>query len=111
MFADTGKRRALGHAAPTSGSVRENRAGGGARRRLGGVVELYRRQQATDGSEVSRRRFESRDEPFDPGFHEAVMSEESGEDGQDSPIVAEVLRTGYAWNGKVLRPAMVKVRS
>ena len=50
------------------------------------------------------------DEPFDPGFHEAVMSEESGEDGRDSPIVAEVLRTGYAWNGRVLRPAMVKVR-
>ena len=49
------------------------------------------------------------DEPFDPGFHEAVMSEESG-DGTDAPIVAEVLRTGYAWNGKVLRPAMVKVR-
>ena len=50
------------------------------------------------------------DEPFDPGFHEAVMSEESGDDGQDAPIVAEVLRTGYAWNGRVLRPAMVKVR-
>jgi len=51
------------------------------------------------------------DEPFDPGFHEAVMSEESGEDGQDTPVVAEVLRTGYAWNGRVLRPAMVKVRN
>ena len=51
------------------------------------------------------------DEPFDPGFHEAVMSEESGDDSQDSPIVvAEVLRTGYAWKGRVLRPAMVKVR-
>ena len=50
------------------------------------------------------------DEPFDPGFHEAVMSEESGDDGQDAPVVAEVLRTGYAWNGRVLRPAMVKVR-
>lgn len=50
------------------------------------------------------------DEPFDPGFHEAVMSEESTGDGQDAPIVAEVLRTGYAWNGRVLRPAMVKVR-
>ena len=51
------------------------------------------------------------DEPFDPGFHEAVMSEESGADGQSSPVVADVLRTGYAWNGRVLRPAMVKVRS
>ena len=54
------------------------------------------------------------DEPFDPGFHEAVMSEmseESGTDGQSAPVVADVLRTGYAWNGRVLRPAMVKVRS
>ena len=50
------------------------------------------------------------DEPFDPGFHEAVMSEESGDDGQDAPIISEVLRTGYAWNGRMLRPAMVKVR-
>ncbi|MXW96110.1 MAG: nucleotide exchange factor GrpE [Acidimicrobiaceae bacterium] len=50
------------------------------------------------------------DEPFDPGFHEAVMSEESTGDGQDAPTVVEVLRTGYAWNGRVLRPAMVKVR-
>ncbi len=51
------------------------------------------------------------DEPFDPGFHEAVMSEESGADGQSAPVVSDVLRTGYAWNGRVLRPAMVKVRS
>lgn len=51
------------------------------------------------------------DEPFDPGFHEAVMSEESGTDDQSAPVVADVLRTGYAWNGRVLRPAMVKVRS
>ena len=51
------------------------------------------------------------DEPFDPGFHEAVMSEESGTDDQSTPVVADVLRTGYAWNGRVLRPAMVKVRN
>lgn len=50
------------------------------------------------------------DEPFDPGLHEAVMSEDADEDGPDAPVVAEVLRTGYAWNGRVLRPAMVKVR-
>ena len=50
------------------------------------------------------------DEPFDPGFHEAVMSEDSGDEGLDAPIVVEVLRTGYAWSGRVLRPAMVKVR-
>ena len=50
------------------------------------------------------------DEPFDPGFHEAVMSEDPSDDGEVAPVVAEVLRTGYAWNGRVLRPAMVKVR-
>ena len=47
--------------------------------------------------------------PFDPNLHEAAMSEPGG-DGQDGPIVAQVLRTGYAWNGRVLRAAMVKVK-
>lgn len=46
-------------------------------------------------------------EPFDPNCHEAVMHEEGDGDG---PHVAEVLRTGYVWNGRVLRPALVKVR-
>ena len=49
------------------------------------------------------------DAPFDPNLHEAAMSEPGG-DGQDGPIVAQVLRTGYAWNGRVLRAAMVKVK-
>ena len=46
-------------------------------------------------------------EPFDPNRHEAVIHEEGDGDG---PHVAEVLRTGYVWNGRVLRPALVKVR-
>jgi molecular chaperone GrpE len=45
--------------------------------------------------------------PFDPAEQEAVMHE-PGEGGE--PIVAEVLRTGYRWKGKVLRAAMVKVK-
>jgi molecular chaperone GrpE len=48
-------------------------------------------------------------EPFDPNRHEAAMSE-PGDDGQAGPVVAEVLRTGYAWNGRILRAAMVKVK-
>ncbi len=51
------------------------------------------------------------DEPFDPGFHEAVMSEQTDEGDEVGPVVVEVLRTGYAWNGRVLRPAMVRVRT
>ncbi len=44
--------------------------------------------------------------PFDPSFADAVMHEPG--DG-DEPSVADVLRTGYVWKGRVLRPAMVKV--
>ncbi|MDQ1532327.1 MAG: molecular chaperone GrpE, partial [Actinomycetota bacterium] len=42
---------------------------------------------------------------FDPNQHEAVLQE----DGDGEPIVGDVLRTGYALKGRVLRPAMVKV--
>ena len=47
--------------------------------------------------------------PFDPNVHEAVFHEEAAE-GDDGTVVYEVLRSGYLWNGRVLRPAMVKVR-
>ncbi len=43
---------------------------------------------------------------FDPNVHEAVMHE----DGDGEATVAEVLRTGYLWNGRVARAAMVRVR-
>jgi len=45
--------------------------------------------------------------PFDPSRSEAVMHE-PGDGGETT--VTEVLRTGYAWKGRVLRAAMVKVR-
>ena len=47
--------------------------------------------------------------PFDPNRHEAAFTE-PGDDGQETAIVAEVLRTGYGFNGRVLRAAMVKVK-
>jgi molecular chaperone GrpE len=46
-------------------------------------------------------------EPFDPELHEAVLHE-PGDSGE--PTVTESLRTGYLWKGRVLRPAMVKVK-
>jgi molecular chaperone GrpE len=45
-------------------------------------------------------------QPFDPAVAEAVIAEP----GDGEPVVAEVLRTGYRWKGRVLRAAMVKVR-
>jgi len=44
-------------------------------------------------------------EAFDPNVAEAVVHEP----GDGEPTVVEVLRTGYVWQGRVIRPAMVKV--
>jgi molecular chaperone GrpE len=43
---------------------------------------------------------------FDPAEAEAVVHEPGGGGEQ---VVGEVLRPGYRWRGRVLRPAMVKV--
>ena len=46
-------------------------------------------------------------EAFDPNFHEAV--EHSGD--WDTQTIEEVLRKGYTLEDKLLRPAMVRVKS
>jgi molecular chaperone GrpE len=46
-------------------------------------------------------------QPFDPEVAEAV-AHQPGEGGQ--PVVAEVLRSGYRWKGRTLRPAMVRTQ-
>ena len=48
---------------------------------------------------------------FDPNKHEAVLTE-PGDPGMSSQqqIVTAVLRTGYMWNNKVIRPVMVQVK-
>ena len=43
---------------------------------------------------------------FNPDLHDAVMVEGEGE----KETIAETLRTGYYYEGEVLRPAMVKVK-
>ena len=45
------------------------------------------------------------DQPFDPELAEAV-AHQPGSGGET--IVAEVLRSGYTWQGTTLRPAMVR---
>jgi len=54
-------------------------------------------------------RIDPAETPFDPNLHEAVMHEE-GKGGETGPVVAEVMRAGYSWKGRVVRPAMVRVR-
>jgi len=43
---------------------------------------------------------------FDPTLHDAVLHEAGDNDVQ---TVGQVLRAGWLWRGRVLRPAMVKV--
>lgn len=45
--------------------------------------------------------------PFDPTYHQAIMRAPSDE--YDDDTVCEVLQTGYTVDGRVVRPAMVKV--
>jgi molecular chaperone GrpE len=50
---------------------------------------------------------------FDPSSHEAVEHlPDDGDSGTpgSSPKVVGVLRPGYVWKGRVIRPAMVRVR-
>ena len=56
-------------------------------------------------------RIDAEGAPFDPNLHEAVAHEAGSEGPSDAsgPVVSEVLRTGYVFKGRVLRPAMVKV--
>ena len=71
------------------------------------VAPLYTQLLATLEKQ-GLTKVDAADVEFDPNVHEAVMHEE-GSGGE--AVVVEVMRTGYLWNSRVLRPAMVKVRS
>ncbi len=53
-------------------------------------------------------RIDPRGQAFDPTEHDAVVLD-ADSDGAEHEVT-EVLRAGYRWKGRVLRPAMVKVR-
>ena len=43
---------------------------------------------------------------FDPGRHEAIMHE--AKDELETTTVDEIMRSGYLWKGRTIRPAMVR---
>jgi molecular chaperone GrpE len=49
------------------------------------------------------------DAPFDPTWHDAVMQVDGDATDDGEPKVAQVLRNGYRFKGRVLRPASVAV--
>jgi len=65
------------------------------------IVRLFRSALDKAGVKV----VEALGQPFDPTLHQAVAMEE----GDGEPVVVEEVQRGYCIEGRVLRPAMVKV--
>lgn len=74
---------------------------------LHGVELVYAKLLETLRSE-GLERIDAQGKPFDPSLHEALMQSGDGE-GQEEPVVGDVLRQGYTLRGRVIRPAGVKV--
>jgi molecular chaperone GrpE len=74
---------------------------------LHGVELVYAKLLETLRSE-GLERIDALGKPFDPSLHEALMQSGDGE-GQEEPVVGDVLRQGYTLRGRVIRPAGVKV--
>lgn len=70
-------------------------------------IELIDRQLEDKLKEFGLEPVEAEGKKFDPHFHEAVAHEET--DKYPENTVTEVLQRGYTLNGRLLRPAVVKV--
>lgn len=58
-------------------------------------------------AKLGLQRFGDEGDPFDPALHEAVMHSESPD--VDGPTCVSVMRAGYQFRDRLLRPAMVAV--
>ncbi len=71
-------------------------------------LEMIKKQMEQILEQEGVTTIEAEGETFDPTVHEAVMSTEEGD--FPSNTVVEVFQKGYLMKGRVLRPAMVKVK-
>ncbi len=71
-----------------------------------GVMLIYKQLKGVlDKNNILEVEAEGKE--FDPNFHNAVMTEDNPD--FESGMVIQALQKGYTLNGKVVRPAMVKV--
>ncbi|TYP54985.1 nucleotide exchange factor GrpE [Thermosediminibacter litoriperuensis] len=70
-------------------------------------VKLIYNQMKNVLNKFGVREIEAEGKPFDPHFHEVIMTVES--DKYESDTVVEVLQKGYTYHSKVIRPCLVKV--
>ena len=69
--------------------------------------ELIYKQMVDNLAKLGVERIEPTGQPFDPHQHQAVDRAESS-DAPDGTVL-QVFQAGYLFNGRVLRPAMVRV--
>src|SRR5215813_11325372 len=69
--------------------------------------ELIYKQMLDNLAKLGVERVEPTGQPFDPHQHQAVDRAESA-DAADGTVL-QVFQAGYVYNGRVLRPAMVRV--
>ncbi len=70
-------------------------------------VALIARKMLSELESEGLKPIDALGKPFDPNYHEAVIHEET--DKHEEGIVIGELQKGYTLNGRVLRPALVKV--
>jgi molecular chaperone GrpE len=91
--------RALAATAPVNGEETPSHIAEG--------VRLVYEELASILGNAGIEAYEPEGEPFDPEWHEAMMTRPAGSD--EAGKVLEVLQKGYRLNGEVLRPARVVV--
>ena len=70
-------------------------------------VDIIQAQIQRFLKDIGVERVKTVGEKFDPHVHDAIEADEKG-DGDDGMIIAE-LKPGYRLNGRLLRPASVKI--
>jgi molecular chaperone GrpE len=70
-------------------------------------IQMVRRQFMDILTQGGLSRVEAVGQPFDPNLHEAVTVGPAGDQADNT--VLEVFQDGYTLNGRLVRPAMVKV--
>jgi molecular chaperone GrpE len=73
-------------------------------------VELVERKVLRELGTAGLERIGEADVPFDPQLHEAIATVPAASEREDHTVAA-VLQVGYRFNGVLLRPARVQVRT
>ena len=72
-----------------------------------GGVDMIQAQIQKFLKDIGVEKIKTAGEKFDPNVHEAVETDE--EEGKEENMIIQELKPGYKLNGKLIRPAMVKI--